>query len=63
MPTGTVVLKKGSKTVGTGTLSHGVVAIKITTKLGKGTTKLRAYYLGSVYARASHSSLFSVKVK
>ncbi|MCW2784036.1 MAG: hypothetical protein JWP74_553 [Marmoricola sp.] len=61
-PTGTVVLKKGSTTIGTGTLANGKVSIRITIKLPHGRTRVRAYYGGSSRASTSSSAVFTVKV-
>ncbi|WP_456697608.1 ELWxxDGT repeat protein [Aeromicrobium sp. P5_D10] len=62
-PIGKVVLKKGTRVIGTKTLSGGNAKIRITKKLGKGKHKVRAYYYGSVRARSSYSSPFTIRVK
>jgi ELWxxDGT repeat protein len=62
-PTGTVVLRKGSKTIGTARLSSGVALVRITIKLGKGRHTVKAFYLGSTGAQVSTSSSFIVKVR
>lgn len=62
-PTGTVVLKKGSRIVGRGTLAKGAATVRITKKLTKGTTKLRAYYSGSTAAKPSRSGVVKVRVR
>lgn len=53
-PTGTVVFKEGTKTLGTGTLSGGVAAINTGT-LTAGPHLIRAYYGGTTSLRASAS--------
>lgn len=62
-PTGTVVLKKGSKVVGRGTLHQGVAKVRIAKKLAQGTTTLRAYYSGSTAAKPSRSGVVKVRVR
>lgn len=62
-PTGIVVLKKGSLVVGRGVLSAGVAKIRITRKLPKGVTKVRAYYAGSLRASLSRSAVIRVRVR
>lgn len=62
-PVGTVALRWGSKTIGTGTLSGGVAKVKITSKLGKGPHTVKAYYLGSTRAQVSTSTAFNVRVR
>jgi ELWxxDGT repeat protein len=63
VPTGKVTLKKGSRIVGSGWLKKGTVKIRITQKLHRGTSKLRAYYAGSGAARPSHSGTIKIVVK
>lgn len=62
-PGGKIVLKKGSKIVGKGTLKKGTAKVRITKKLGKGTTKVRAYYSGSATTTPSRSGVIKVRVK
>lgn len=61
-PTGTVVLRKGSKTVGTARLVNGAASVKITSKLGKGRHTLKAFYTGSINAQTS-TYTFTVRVR
>lgn len=63
VPTGTVVLKKGSKVIGSGKLVNGAVSIHITVKLPKGKTHVRAYYGGNVGASSSASAPITLRVK
>jgi ELWxxDGT repeat protein len=62
-PTGTVVIKHGTKVIGTGTLSGGVASVRITVKLPKGRTQVRAYYAGNVRGSSSASVPFKVTVR
>lgn len=62
-PGGTVVLRWGSRTIGSANLSRGTATVRITTKLGKGSHTVKAYYLGSTQAQVSTSKTFNVKVR
>lgn len=59
-PAGTVVIKKGAKVVGTGTLANGIVKIKLA-KLAKGKNKLVATYAGSAGTNATSLSFVVVQ--
>jgi ABC-type phosphate transport system substrate-binding protein len=59
--TGKVVVKRGTKTVGKGTVKNGVVTIKLT-KLKKGKNKLVASYAGDT-AFAASKLTFTVTLK
>ncbi|MBB6627061.1 substrate-binding domain-containing protein [Nocardioides sp. KIGAM211] len=59
--TGVVKVLKGTKTVGKGTLSNGVVKIKLA-KLTKGKNKLKAVWAGNAVAAGSSKS-FTIKQK
>jgi hypothetical protein len=63
VPTGKVILKKGARTIGSGTLSGGKVTIRITIKLPKGKSRVRAYYTGNVHNSTTSSSSFVIKVR
>lgn len=62
-PTGTVVLKRGSRAIGTATVSAGRAHIRITKRLGKGKHRVRANYSGSVRARPSTSAPFVIRIR
>ncbi len=66
VPAGTVEVYRGSKLLGTGTLSGGKVTIKISEKKAKklkvGKNTLTAKYLGSTTVKASQAD-FVIKVK
>ena len=63
MPAGTVQVYKGSKLLGTGTLSNGKVTIKVSKKKAKkfkvGKVTLTAKYLGSATVAASQADFES----
>ena len=66
VPAGTVQVYKGSKLLGTGTLTNGTVTIKVSKKVAKkfkvGKVTLTAKYLGSATVAASQAD-FVIKVK
>lgn len=63
-PTGTVVLKKGTKTLAKGTLNKkGKAVIKVKKGLKVGKNKLVALYKGDGYTKPSKSKAVTVKVK
>lgn len=61
IPTGKVTVKKGAKTVGSGTLSGGKVKLKLK-KLPKGLQKLKVTWPGDAAGLAS-SKKFTIRVK
>lgn len=63
VPTGRVVLTRGSRVVGSGPVSAGRATIRLTQRLGKGRHRLRAAYSGSVRARPSQSAPFVVRIR
>ena len=56
--TGKVVIKRGTKTVGKGTVKNGVAVIKLTKPLAKGKNKLVAKYAGNSAFAASKLKFF-----
>ena len=56
--TGKVVIKRGTKTVGKGTVKNGVAVIKLTKPLAKGRNKLVAKYAGNSAFAASKLKFF-----
>ncbi|WP_377320812.1 ELWxxDGT repeat protein [Pimelobacter simplex] len=63
VPTGRIVLTRGSRVIGSGTLSAGRATIRITKRLGVGKHRVRAAYAGSVRARPSQSAPFVIRIR
>ena len=60
--TGKVVIKRGTKTVGKGTVKNGVAVIKLTKPLAKGKNKLVAKYAGnSAFAASKLKFVITIK--
>ncbi|MET3960898.1 ELWxxDGT repeat protein [Marmoricola sp. OAE513] len=63
VPTGRVALYKGSKRVGSATLSGGAAKVRITTKLRRGKHTLVVRYGGSLWAQSNSSVPFRIRVR
>ncbi len=63
VPTGRVALYKGSKRVGSATLSHGTAKVRITSKLRRGKHTLVIRYGGSLWAQSNSSVPFRIRVR
>ncbi|MFH7323115.1 bifunctional metallophosphatase/5'-nucleotidase [Aeromicrobium sp. JJY06] len=61
-PTGTVVVKRGTKVVGKAQVKNGVARVKLS-KLPRGKATLRVFYKGSSVANASKTSVKTTVVK
>src|SRR5690606_16147825 len=61
-PTGTVVVKRGSKVVGKATLKNGVARVKLA-KLARGKARLTVTYTGSGVAKTSKVTVRTTVVK
>jgi len=62
-PTGTVLLKKGSVTIGRATLAGGTARVRITKRLIRRTTRIVAVYGGSAEVTGSQSAVVRIRLR